>query len=238
MAALGTTLVAGAGPGLGAALARRFAQAGSPVAVAARSENARTIAEEISRAGLRAIGVPYDVTDEAAVDGAIDRIERELGPIGTLVYNAGNAAPGDVTELTVEQFMAALRVGPLGAFLHARRLLPGMVQRGGGVIIFTGATSSVRAPARWPAFGTAKFGLRGLALALSREWSPKGVHVAHVLVDGVIRTPRSQAYLPEGEPALRAEEMAETYYQIAVQPPSAWTFELDLRPSGDDWFEN
>lgn len=236
---LGVTLVCGVGPGLGAAIARRFAAAGAPVALAARSAGTiQGLAEEIAGAGGTALALPYDVGDEAAVEAALQAVEQRLGPIGVLVYNAGGAARGGMAELTAEEFAAAWRVGPFGAFLHARRLLPRMAERGGGVVLFTGATSSVHPPARSPAFGSAKFGLRGLALSISREWSPRGVHVAHVLVDGVIRTPRSREYLGEGEAALQPADMAEAYYQLAIQPRSAWTFELDLRPCGDDYFEN
>lgn len=236
---LGTTLVCGVGPGLGAAIARRFAAAGAPVALGARSPDAlAAIAAAITAAGRTAIALPYDVTEEEQVEAAIRTAEQRLGPIGALIYNAGNAARGGLAELTAEEFASAWRVGPYGAFLHARRILPGMAERGRGVVLFTGATSSVHPPARSPAFGSAKFGLRGLALSISREWSPRGVHVAHVLVDGVIRTPRSAAYLGAEDAALEPDDMAEAYYQLAIQPRSSWTFEMDLRPCGDDYFEN
>lgn len=236
---MGTTLVVGAGPGLGAALAQRFSEAGAAVAVAARSHaTIDPIAAAIERAGGRAICVPYDTADEHAVAAGIAQVEKSLGPITTLLYNAGNMVRGSVEELSAEEFMSALLVGPYGAFLHTRILLPAMAGRGGGTVILTGATSSMRSPAHSPAFGAAKFGLRGLAMSLSRTWAARGVHIAHVLVDGVIRTPRSRSYLPEGEPALEPRDIAEAYFQISAQPRSAWTFEMDLRPAGDDYLDN
>lgn len=236
---LGTVLIVGVGTGLGAALASRFAAAGAAVAIGARSEGAITeIAEGIRGGGQRALAIPYDATSPEAVAAAIDRAERELGPIGTLIYNAGNAARGGVEQVALDAFEAAWRVGPYGAFLHARILVPKMRDRGFGAVLLSGATSSVRAPAHSIAFGSAKFGLRGLAMSLSREVAKEGVHVAHILLDGAIRTPRAASYLAPGEPALEPHEIAETYYRVAVQPPSVWTFELDMRPMGDDLMDN
>lgn len=239
MAITGSVLVAGVGPGLGAALGRRFARAGLPVALGARSEDlTASVAAEIAGEGGRALCVPYDVTEDKAVAAALARVESELGPIGTLLYNAGNQARGSVADLSAEAFRAAWQVGPYGAFLHAKHLLPKMSQTKSGVIVFTGATSSVHAAATAPAFTSAKFGLRGLAMSLMREWGPRGVHIGHVLIDGVILTPRTLADVGDQPDYLRTDEIAEVYYQLAIQPPSAWTFELDLRPFTDDYFAN
>jgi NAD(P)-dependent dehydrogenase (short-subunit alcohol dehydrogenase family) len=236
---LGTVLVVGVGTGLGAALARRFAAAGHPVAIGARGEDAISqIAAGIQESGGRVVAIPYDATDPEQVASAIGQAEREFGPVGTLIYNAGNAVRGGVADVSPEAFEGAWRVGPYGAFLHTRILVPKMMQRGFGAVIFSGATSSVRAPAHSIAFGSAKFGLRGFAMSLSRAVAKEGVHVAHVLLDGAIRTPRSAAYLAPDDPALGPEEIAETYYRLAVQPPSVWTFELDMRPQGDDLLDN
>lgn len=236
----GTVLIAGVGPGLGAALARRFAAAGTPVALGARTpEVLEEIADDIGRRGQKALALPYDVTEEAEVDAAIELATDRLGPVRTLVYNAGNRSPGDIDEITPEAFARAWRVGAYGAFLHVRRLVPAMAEAGGGVVLVTGATSSVHAPAGSPAFGSAKFGLRGLAMSLARSWGPKGVHVCHILVDGVILTPGVAERVGTDDPGyLRTEAVAEVYHQLATQPASAWTFELDLRPHTDDHFEN
>jgi len=231
-------LIVGVGPGLGSALAAAFAQGGHAVALGARGDGGERCAQELSAQGLRALSLRYDATDPAAVAQAVASAQEALGPIGVLVYNVGNMVRGDVQELAPEDFWAALAAGPFGAFLHTRELLPEMAQRGGGTVILTGATSSVRAPAQAPAFAAAKFGLRGLALSLARRWGPRGVHVAHVLIDGVIRTPRSRGYLAPGDPALEPADVALSYLELAHQPRSAWTFELDLRPAGDDIGEN
>lgn len=235
---LGTVLVAGVGSGLGAAAVRRFAIAGAPVALGARSaEYISALSQELNTQGQRTIAVPYDVTDDSDVASALARVEERLGPIGTLVYNVGNAHWAGIEELTPYQFMAAWKAGPFGAFLHTKILLPDMAKRGGGTVIFTGATSSVRSPGHAPAFGSAKFGLRGLAMSLSRAWSPKGIHVAHVLIDGAIFSPGSGHSDPD-EAHIMPEDIAETYYQLAIQPRTAWTFELDLRPVPDDLLDN
>lgn len=235
---MGTTLIVGVGPGLGAAVARRFAAASAPVALAARSSEFITdLKQDLSRQGYRAIALPYDASEESVIEGAIAEVEERLGPVQTLVYNVGSRAFGGLEAITPQQFMDGFKAGPYGAFLHTRLLIPAMAQRGGGTVIFTGATSSVRSPAHSPAFGSLKFGMRGLAMSLSRAWAPKGVHVAHVIVDGSIGTPqRIQAQ--EDEVLMLPQDIAETYYQLAVQPRSAWTFEIDLRPYADDLLDN
>lgn len=230
----GAVLIVGVGPGLGAALARRFTVAGCPVALGARSPGfIEELASELTKEGDRALAVPYDATDEADVHSAILKVREAFGPIGTLLYNVGNMRWGGLEKIDPKDFEAALRAGPYGAFLHGRELFPGMAEVGRGVAIFTGATSSVRAPAHSPAFAAAKFGLRGLALSLARAWSAKGVHIAHVLIDGRIRFEADS-----GEAAIEPGSIAEAYYQLAVQTPDAWTFEMDLRPSPDDLMDN
>ncbi len=233
-----SALIVGAGPGLGRALGFAFARAGWPVGLTGRSAAIEALAGEIGAEGFRVRSLRYDAADERAVVAAVAEAEATLGPVGVLIYNAGNMVRGDVQEIDPQAFRAAFEAGPYGAFLHVRGVLPGMLSRGGGTILFTGATSALRAPARAPAFAAAKFGLRGLAMSLARRWGPEGIHVAHVVVDGVIRTPRSASYLGPDEPALLPDDLAASYVALATQPKSAWTFELDLRPSGDDIGEN
>ena len=233
-----SALIVGVGPGLGRALGAAFAQAGWPVGLGARSEAVEALADDLRGAGAPVLTLRYDAADEAAVGSAVAEMEAKLGPVGVLVYNAGNVVRGDVHEIEPAAFRAAFDAGPYGAFLHARAVLPGMLAGAGGALLFTGATSAVRAPARAPAFAVAKFGLRGLALSLARRFGPEGIHVAHVLLDGVIRTPRAAGYLRPDEPALSPDAIAKVYVMLASQPKSAWTFELDLRPSGDDIGEN
>ncbi len=126
----------------------------------------------------------------------------------------------------------------MAAFLCCKQAVPDMLTRGGGSILFTGATSSIRGRKGAPAFSSAKFAVRGLADALARELWPQGIHVAHIVVDGVIDTAAVRAEMPDAAsgPLLNPDQMAETYWALTRQKPGAWTFELELRPKGEDFF--
>jgi NAD(P)-dependent dehydrogenase (short-subunit alcohol dehydrogenase family) len=225
-------IVVGAGPGLGAALARRFARGGCAVGLVARREASWAPAlAAIEAAGGRGAGATGDVGDEASLLAALDRLARALGEPDALVYNASGFDVGGALELDAAAFERAWRVGCFGAFVAARRALPPMVARGRGTLLFTGATASLRGGARFAAFAAGKFALRALAQSLAREVQPKGVHVAHVIVDGAIG--RAGAAPPPPAAELDPDAIAETYWHLHAQPPSAWTFELELRPSGE-----
>jgi NAD(P)-dependent dehydrogenase (short-subunit alcohol dehydrogenase family) len=222
-------VVTGVGPGLGAALARRFAK---EYAVAINARNAdylRSLAREIRDAGGVACEVPGDVGDRAQVEAAFRSIRDRLGPPEVLLYNAGSGAWGNVLEITPEQFESSWRVNAFGAFLCAAECAPEMVSRGRGVMLFTGATAGVKAGPRSVAFGPAKFAMRGLAQSLARDLGPKGIHVAWINVDGVIDLPGRDLSL-QAEDMLRPEAIAETYWHLAHQDRSAWTMELEVRP--------
>jgi NAD(P)-dependent dehydrogenase (short-subunit alcohol dehydrogenase family) len=224
-------VVAGVGPGLGAALCRRLVAEGYAVAALARSTDfIDPLAETVAREGGVLLPLACDTALELAVDEAFDRIEQRLGRPRVLVYNAGRLIRGGLLEVTPKEFTEAWRVNCSGAYLCARRSAPPMLEHG-GAMIFTGATASVKAAGGFAAFGASKFGLRGLAQSLSRELGPKGVHVAHVIIDGIIWTPRTQAWPGVTEDkCLRPESIAEAYLGLIRQDRSAWTFELDLRP--------
>lgn len=225
-------VVLGVGPGLGAALARRFAQ-GYAVAINARSaEYLRSLAAEIRAAGGEVLEAPADLGDRAQVEAAFRSIRKQLGPPDVLLYNAGSGTWGTIADITPEQFESAWRVTAYGAFLSAKAVVPDMVARGRGVMLFTGATAGVKAGPRSAAFGPAKFAVRGLAQSLARDLGPKGIHVAWINVDGVIDIPgRRESYpqLQEGD-LLKPEAIAETYWHLAHQDRSAWTMELEVRP--------
>jgi NAD(P)-dependent dehydrogenase (short-subunit alcohol dehydrogenase family) len=226
------TVVAGVGPGLGAALARRFALS-YPVALIARGPSyAEQLSAEIKTGGGRALPVAADVSQPHEVAGAFELIKREMGAVHILLYNAGNAFFGSIRELSAEQFEANWRICALGAFLCVKAVLDDMTQRAGGTILFTGATAGVKAGARSAAFGPAKFALRGLAQSLARDLGPQGIHVAYINVDGMIDEPRLRARVSNLKPEdlLRPEAIADTYWHLAHQDRSAWTMELDLRP--------
>jgi NAD(P)-dependent dehydrogenase (short-subunit alcohol dehydrogenase family) len=224
--------VMGVGPGLGAALARRFAQSYA-VAVNARSpEYLRGLAAEIRATGSEALEAPADVGDRTQVEAAFKLIRERLGPPDVLLYNAGSGTWGTITEITPEQYEQAWRVNAYGAYLSAKEVVPDMISRGRGVILFTGATAGVKAGPKSVAFGPAKFALRGLTQSLARDLGPKGIHVAWVNVDGIIDIPRTRERFSQlkEEDLLKPEAIAETYWHLAHQDRSAWTLELEVRP--------
>jgi NADP-dependent 3-hydroxy acid dehydrogenase YdfG len=225
-------VVTGVGPGLGAALARRFA-ATYAVAILARSADyLKTLADGMRQGGASAMDVACDVGIQAQMTSAFRAIRDELGQPEVLLYNAGAGTFGTVAEITPEQFEANWRVNAYGAFVAAKEVVPDMVARGRGAILFTGATAGVKAGAKSVAFGPAKFAMRGLAQALARDLGPKGVHVAWINVDGVIDIPRVRQRMPQikTEDLLKPDAIAETYWHVVHQDPSAWTMELEVRP--------
>lgn len=229
-------LVVGVGPGLGAAIARRFAREGFQVALVARTaEFIDQLTRELSSAGGRAGGFVADVSQPKQVTKVIAKVRAEFGPISVLVHNASSSSGNGLLGTSAEQFEEAWRVAALGAFICARETAPDMIAAGTGVMIFTGATSSVRGGG-WLAFSSAKFALRGLAQSLARELWPRGIHVAHVIVDGLIGA-RDVAQKGSAEPMLNPDRMADAYFQLAGQDRSAWTLELDLRPHREQFFE-
>lgn len=226
--------VLGVGPGLGAAIAGRFAREGFAVALMARREESLAeIRWEIEDEGGKVIPVSADATDPDSVAAAFGRVREELGDPEVFVYNAGAFQMGGILDLTPEQFDECFRANCAGAFYAARQVLPAMVEAGRGTVLLTGATASLRGSARFSALAVGKFGLRALAQSMAREFGPQGVHVAHVIVDGQIHTPRVREMMPDREEdtMLSPDAVAETYWQLHSQDSTAWTLELDLRPS-------
>lgn len=223
-------VITGVGPGLGASLARRFAQGGYAVAInARRADYLRSLAEEIRATGGQVLEVPADMGDRTQVEAAFKTIREQLGSPEILLYNAGSGAMGTIIDMTPEQYEAMWRVNGFGAFLSAKAVVPDMIERGRGTILFTGATAGVKAGARSVAFGPAKFAMRGLMQALARDLGPKGIHVGWINVDGFIDIPgRDVPFTPEQ--MLKPEAIAETYWHVAHQDRSAWTTELEVRP--------
>lgn len=229
-------LVTGVGPGLGAAIARRFAREGFQVGLVARKRDfIDTLATEISASGPRALCVAADVSRPAEVATAVRYVRENLGSITALIHNASSALGEGLSGTAPEDFEQSWRVTALGGFVCARETAPDMIAAGGGVMLFTGATSSVRGGG-WLAFSSAKFAVRGLAQSLARELWPLGVHVAHVVIDGLIGAPRSKARPPDDEPLLDPNRIADAYWYLASQDRSAWTLELDLRPHGEQFY--
>ncbi|WP_437979510.1 SDR family NAD(P)-dependent oxidoreductase [Sorangium sp. So ce117] len=227
-------VVVGVGPGLGAAVSRRFAREGFSVGLVARTAAAcEAVQREIEGAGGRALSVPGDATDAASVRAAFARVEESLGPVEVLIYNASAFRVAGALELTPRELEDDWKISCLGGFVSAQAALPGMLERGRGTILFTGATASLRGGARFASLAVGKFGLRAVAQSLARELGPRGIHVAHVVIDGLIDTPRVRAMVPgrKADTLLSPEALAETYLQLHAQAPSAWTHEIDVRPS-------
>jgi len=230
-----TALIVGVGPGLGAALARRFARAGMNVAIAAR--DAGRLAGLVKELGAKTRAFACDATDERAVSRLFTDVRNDLGAIGLAVFNAGAFVRNSILDTSVEDFERCWRVACLGGFLVGREAVRGMLggsegERHRGTVIFTGATASLRGGAMFHNLAVGKFGLRALSQSMARELQPKGIHVAHVIIDGQIESDRPGRSVAErGKDAvLDPNAIAETYYQLHLQPPNAWTLELDLRP--------
>ena len=227
-------VVAGAGSGNGAALARRFAAEGRPVALLARSkDHAHALAAEIESAR----GYACDVGDEASVSRCFSAIRAEMGDVNILLYNAGTGVFADVETITADQFTAAWRVNALGAFLCSREVIPAMKEVGEGAIIFIGATASRRGTKSTAAFAPAKAAQRSLAESMARSLWPAGIHVALVIVDGVVDLVATRAKMP-GKPDdffVGPEGVAEIAWDLSRQSRRAWSFEVEARPYGEAW---
>ena len=221
-------LVVGVGPGLGAALARRFAKAGMAVAIARRdADKLKVLAAEIG-------GHAYacDVADPVSVEALFESVERGLGAPQLVAFNAGAYMRGGILEIKPEDFERCWRIGCMGGFLVGQAAARRMVPAERGTILFTGATAALRGSAGFANLAVPKFGLRALAQSMARELGPKGIHVAHVVIDGQIAGERP-GYRPEergADAVLSPDAIAEAYYQVHLQPRSAWTQEIDLRP--------
>ena len=216
-------IIVGAGPGLGNALVNRFAVGGLAVAAVSR----KGVAPELRQRNGVVRGYACDATDTDQVRTTFARVAAELGPPELVVFNVGTWDRAGILEISDELFVRAWRTGCFGGFLVGRAAAEAMLPRARGTIIFTGATGSLRGGAGFAAFAVPKFGLRALAQSMARELGPKGIHVAHVIIDGMIAAPGDAPR----EGYMKPDEIAEAYYQLHRQQRSAWTHELDLRPS-------
>ncbi|HSA72208.1 MAG TPA: SDR family NAD(P)-dependent oxidoreductase [Burkholderiales bacterium] len=212
------TLIGGAGEGLGAALGRRFAKGGLEVVLSSRTQ-----------------GEKADLREEAQVIELFDRVEKR-GPVEVAIFNAGANFRASILETPADMFEKVWRLGCYAGFLFGREAARRMTPREKGTILFTGATASVRGSAQFAAFAAAKGGLRQVAQSMARELGARNIHVAHVVIDGVIDNRRSRERMAErvkslpDDGLLATDAIAELFWQIHVQPRSAWTFEADLRP--------
>ncbi|KIZ48026.1 MULTISPECIES: SDR family NAD(P)-dependent oxidoreductase [Rhodopseudomonas] len=231
MAARETAIVFGVGPGLGWALARRFTTENMQVGAVARDEaKLKSLIQSEGRDDIR----PYtaDVSSADDVLRVFDGVDRDLGALDLVVFNAGAFQKADVLDIDPADFERCWRIGCLGGLLVAQAAARRMVKRGHGTIIFTGATAALRGSAGFANLAVPKFGLRALAQSMARELGPQGVHVGFVIIDGQIESERYRHLAEErGEDSLLAPNaIAELYLQLHRQPRSAWSHEIDVRP--------
>jgi NAD(P)-dependent dehydrogenase (short-subunit alcohol dehydrogenase family) len=234
-----SAVVLGVGPerGLGATLAKHFANKGLHVFIAGRSEDKLNIvADSIGNRGGVATAVVADATKEYDVSHLFEVIKLHGSPLLIAAYNVDSNIPAPILDTETEIFTQLWLQNCLGAFVFAKEAIANMKPNQQGTLFFTGATASLRAKPPFIAFASAKAALRALAQGLAREFSPQGIHVVHTIIDGVINGDRaeqqfSEYYKSKGEEGLlKLEAIAETYWSIHCQHPSAWTHELDLRP--------
>ncbi|MEM1144796.1 MAG: SDR family NAD(P)-dependent oxidoreductase [Pseudomonadota bacterium] len=239
----GSAVIIGAGAtqGVGGALVRRFASEGLHVVVAGRTEEKLSaLVDTAQAAGGSATACVADVTDEGDLDRLFETV-AELGPLDAVLFNAGNNAIIPFEELTAKTVEEFWRVGCLGAFLTAKRAIPLLKARGCGSLFFTGASGSLRGKANFAHFAMMKGGLRMLAQSLAREFGAHGVHIAHVVIDGVINGDMAQSRFQEyldrlgDDGSLDPNAIADAFWFLHKQPKSSWTHELDLRPYKEVW---
>ncbi len=228
-------VIVGVGPGNGAALARRFHRGGYAVALLSRST---TFTAELAQELGDAWAYACDVGDATAVSEAFDAISADAGATpSVLIYNAGSGAWGNIEQTTSETFELSWTVNTLGLFHCSKHVIGAMKEAGCGAILVTGATASLRGGANFTAFASAKAAQRNLTQSMARHLWPSGIHVALVVIDGVIDIPRSREMMPDkpDDYFLRPADIAETFYRLAEQPKSAWSSEVDVRPFGEKW---
>ena len=227
-------VIVGAGPGNGAAFARRSAREGYRVALLARStEVTGPLAEELHDG----IAIPCDVTDSDAIHHAFAGIREQLGEVDVLVYNAGVGVWTDFEQTTPEQFETSWRTNAFGAFLASKEVVEAMKRRRSGHIIFIGATASRRGGARTAAFAPAKAAQKSLAESMARHLWPQNIHVSLIIVDGVVKLPRSRAFMKDkpDDFFISPDAVAATAFHLTTQHPSAWSFEVEARPFKETW---
>jgi NAD(P)-dependent dehydrogenase (short-subunit alcohol dehydrogenase family) len=235
-------LVVGAGDATGGAIARRFAREGYIACVTRRSEDKLApLVEQIRSAGGEAHGFGSDARKEEEMEALVQKIETGVAPIEVAVFNIGANVRFGITETTSRVYFKVWEMACFAGFLMGREVAKAMLPRGRGTIIFTGATASLRGRSGFAAFAGAKHALRALAQSMARELGPKGIHVAHPVVDAAIDTEFIRTNFPERyalkdkDGIVNPEHIADAYWQLHMQPRDAWTHEMDLRPWMETW---
>ncbi len=237
-----SALIIGAGDSTGGAIARRFARGGYIACLARRSaDKLEPLIKKIEAEGGEARGFALDARDEDSIIARFREIEETVAPLEVMVFNPGANVRFPITEMTARVYRKVWEMACFAGFLAGREAAKYMVPRGRGTILFTGATASIRGGIGYAAFAGAKHSLRALAQSMARELGPKGIHVAHTIIDGAIDTSWIRANFPAAakfkkrDGLLMPEAIAENYWHLHCQPRTAWTHELDLRPWIEKW---
>jgi NAD(P)-dependent dehydrogenase (short-subunit alcohol dehydrogenase family) len=240
-AAKQVALVIGAGENLGSAIARRFARGGFHVVATRRRGDLDALKGEIEAGGGACTPIHADARSEEDTVNLFKRVEDEIGPVRVLVFNVGGNVRFPIAETTAQVYRKVWEMCAFAGFLAGREAAIRMMARGEGTILFTGATASLRGGSGFSAFAGGKHALRALAQSMARELGPKGIHVAHVVIDGPIDNPDTRALFPEMFAArgpdgiLKPDDIAEIYWQLHAQPRAAWSFEIDVRTCFETW---
>jgi NAD(P)-dependent dehydrogenase (short-subunit alcohol dehydrogenase family) len=221
-----TALIVGAGAGLSASLARLFAHSGMQVGLAARRiDKLQDLATETAAHLFRC-----DVADSTSIVSLFEQVDQDLGAPDVVVYNPSARAKGPLVDLNLADVEKAIAITAFGGFVVAQLAARRMLAKGQGAILFTGASASVKGYPQSAPFAMGKFALRGLTQSMARELAPQGIHVAHFVIDGAIRQAGSNYHGDGSDSMLDADAIAQTYLHVLLQPRSAWTWEMELRP--------
>ncbi|KAJ5802461.1 uncharacterized protein N7503_004911 [Penicillium pulvis] len=238
-------IIAGAGPGTGSAVARRFARCYPVILLARSQESLDPLIKEITQSGGSAMGVPTDVTSASSMGSTMDQVKAKFGndiTVAAAIYNvASKFLMKSFLDQSPDEFFGSLEPSNRGAFNFAQATLPLMLNGAGKgqyppTLIFTGATAALKGGSGLSAFAMSKFGTRALSQSLAREFGPEGVHVSHAIIDGIINTEKTRGYgqdIPDSK--IDPEGIAESYWFLHTQPRSAFTQEIDLRPYVEKW---
>lgn len=231
---MNTAIVAGVGPGTGAALARAFANEGYAVGLLSRHlESSQPVVDEIRANGGKTLFVPTDVTNRQSVNDAVAKIRAELGPVTAIAHNASGYGRANFLEMDPDQVRQSFEANVMGAVFLAQAAIPDMLTAGHGFIALTGATAAMRGRAGFAPMAIGKSGLRMLGQSLAREFHPKGIHVVHIIVDGQIDTPKLRAREPNrsADSVIPPDAIAAALISCLKQPRNAWSQEVDIRPA-------
>lgn len=227
-------VIVGFGPGNGAAFAERFAKAGYTLALLSRTT---TLSKPFADKLKNAYAYECDVSNHQDIEKTFNQIQHDLGNIDVVIYNAGSGQWGSVDEITLADFESNWRVNTFGLLCVSQHVIPAMKQRKQGKIIIIGATASKRGAIKTAAFAPAKAAQRSLAESMAKYLWPYGVHVALIIIDGIIDLPKTRERMPDkpDDFFIKPHDIAETVYWVAHQPSSAWSFEIEVRPYGEKW---